>query len=119
MECNKCNNIFRCKSSLIKHQKSAKYCSKGEKQESLTVYLCEFCNKLLSSKRGLHSHTEICIEKFKQDLLEKDKIISDLTSLKIENISLKAELKVYKKISESSTKCVEEIAKQLPTIQKY
>ncbi len=49
MNCEFCKNKFVAKTSLIHHQKTAKYCLKLQGKNN-TLYTCEYCNKKLSTK---------------------------------------------------------------------
>ena len=75
MECDFCNKIFSCKSSLILHQKTAKYCLKLQGKINEEQFECEHCNKKFTVKQNLISHYGICKEKevnYKFEQREKD-----------------------------------------------
>ena len=85
MICNFCNKQFSNSWNLKNHQKTVKYCLEiqGLKKDD---FKCDFCFKNYSQKRELDRHLVNCIEK---KLLEKDAIISNLTSEKDKIISEK------------------------------
>ena len=56
MECNCCNKIFSCKSSLKLHQKTTKYCLKLQGKNEENNFECEYCNKIFTVKQNLTSH---------------------------------------------------------------
>ena len=144
MECQYCKKMFSTKSILKTHQNTAKFCLKlqGNLPDTLNMYVCTYCNESKTTKHSLGIHMNTCsansekvrnliasymtkIENLtiKNESLSSDniKLISQLsdkdeliTELKLE--AVRAELKVYKQLSESATNCVEEIAKQ-PKIQ--
>jgi len=108
MECEFCKKTLSTQSALNYHQKNAKYCLKLRNIKN-DKFICEWCNTAYAHKQGLDRHKKICkrkdkalIEQYKKDNIEKD----------IQIAKLQAELAIYKKMSESSTNCVEEIAKQ-------
>ena len=68
--CIYCKKEFSDKSTLVRHQKTAKFCLKLQKEQNNTditvvTYKCEFCNKELTSNYNLNYHLNICKEKFK------------------------------------------------------
>ena len=110
MECEHCRNKFESKQSLMHHKKTAKYCLElqGIKEK---LYICENCNKNISTKHRLLTHYQSCdkykeniiVNKYKKDIEnmllqieEKDKIIkkqeNQIKELqdKLENIAVKA-----------------------------
>jgi hypothetical protein len=113
IECKYCKNMFLCKTTLITHQKTAKYCL--SKRGKTTVYVCISCNKILSSEHRLQTHYNSCmkyqkteirtelikelnkdndilriqLEQLEERLTQKDEHIKELES-KLENIALKA-----------------------------
>ena len=56
--CTYCNTSFKTVSSLNLHKKKASYCLKiqGTKQTLTHNFKCDFCNKILTSKRNLEIH---------------------------------------------------------------
>jgi len=124
MECNFCNKIFSCKSSLTLHQKTAKYCLKLQGKINEEKFECEYCNKKFTVKQNLTSHYGICKEKevnykfeqrekqlikeFEIKLKEKD---NDINELKQKNAELQGRLYTLKEDHE----VFKEIAKQPKT----
>lgn len=103
MECKLCKNTFVSKTSLKHHQKTAKYCLKLQGNK-IKKYVCQSCNKDVSTKYRLQTHYQTC-ENFSKDKLkieyeqlleEKDILIDSLTKQiqqlqeTIENIAIKA-----------------------------
>lgn len=68
MKCKYCNNIFSCKTSLKHHQRTAKYCLKIQGKK-IKKYICESCNKDLSTKHRLQTHYQTC-DKYKKQKYE-------------------------------------------------
>lgn len=130
--CKYCNKKFVSNSVLKTHIKTAKYCIKiQEEKDSEEIgmnileedgFKCDFCDKILNSKRNLEVHQIKCktksnldyqkiindnnilkekLDKISNDNIEKDKII----------FSLKSQLEIYK----SDHECIQEIAKQPKT----
>jgi hypothetical protein len=58
-ECDFCGQIFSAKSSLVYHQRKAKYCLE-KRGISGTEFVCSFCDKNLTEKRLLQAHEEKC-----------------------------------------------------------
>ena len=46
MECQYCNKIFSVKSSLLHHQKTAKFCIKKRGIVDNEIYKCDHCNSI-------------------------------------------------------------------------
>ena len=91
--CQYCNKTLTSKCNLIRHQKTKKclniqvQLSQGNK-EIKAEYQCKYCNKILSTKDTLKMHDDICINKYKTFLDEKDKIIES-QKLEIEEFKIK------------------------------
>ena len=83
MKCEFCNNEFISKTSLIHHQKTAKYCILLQGIDKNTNFVCLKCNKKLSTQNRLYTHEQTCKKHMEdiirkeceQKLIEKDKII--------------------------------------------
>ena len=94
MNCEYCNTNFKNKSSLKYHQKNTKYCLEiqGKKQDK---FICNLCEKVLSSKQMLDHHQTICVKNKREINLEILSQENEETILKqkIEIINLKEQLK--------------------------
>ena len=92
-ECIHCKEIFKTNSSLLKHQKTAKYCLKIQ-GEKIIIFNCSAYKKVFTSNYNLHIHTISCkVLKYslhKKELLEKDKQIEEL-KIHIEKLETKLE----------------------------
>jgi len=83
MKCEFCSNEFISKTSLIHHQKTAKYCILIQGIDKNTNFVCLKCNKKLSTQNRLYTHEQTCKKHMEdiirkecdQKLIEKDKII--------------------------------------------
>jgi hypothetical protein len=79
--CEYCNTDFKTLSSLNLHKKKAIYCLKIQGKIPLNNILesfkCEFCNKMLTSKRNLDNHVCNIIE-LKKNIIELKENISQL-----------------------------------------
>jgi len=83
MKCEFCSNEFISKTSLIHHQKTAKYCILLQGIDKNTNFVCLKCNKKLSTQNRLYTHEQTCKKHMEdiirkeceQKLIEKDKII--------------------------------------------
>ena len=76
MECKYCKKIFKTKSILNHHQKTAKYCLKIQQESGLKIkelFKCEYCNKSLSQKVDLERHLITCSVKKEKIITEKYK----------------------------------------------
>ena len=95
--CEYCNTEFKNKSSLKYHQKNTKYCLEiqGKKQ---TNYICNLCDKVLSSKQKLEHHQTICVKNKREINLEILLQENEETILKqkIEIINLKKQEENHK-----------------------
>jgi hypothetical protein len=118
MECTHCKKNFTNKSTLTRHQKTAKFCIKLQKEteikenemrenerriEKTLRFICCACGRKLSSKQCLKGHLLVCEEyklikdeEIKKITLEKDAQIEKLDKQvsvlqdKLENIAVKA-----------------------------
>ena len=116
MECKFCKNEFKTSSILKTHQQSAKYCLKIQnKNDICKTFCCEECGTKLTSRQRLSTHLQSCSANtplVKEKISNLEKIIDNL---KIENIELKNQLKLYKELAERELDCIESIAKQPKT----
>jgi hypothetical protein len=112
MECEFCKNKFNSKYVLGNHQKRAKYCIEIQKKNGINneteLFKCQDCG-IEIAKNSKDRHLSVCKNKFinhikdlEQKIIEKDLLIFEL----------KSELKIYKKLSDRTQECIEEIAKQ-------
>ena len=101
--CEYCKNKLKNIMMLNKHQRVTKYClviqgkiedekkkkreardkierEKAEEKERRreTKFTCEYCKVKLSSKNSLFGHIDICLEKYKKIILDKEKEINDV-----------------------------------------
>jgi hypothetical protein len=116
MECTYCKNTFSNNNSLICHQKTAKYCLEMQGIKKNT-YMCDSCDKILSTKNRLLTHYISCIKHNqknnnvsfnmeKQQLLEKIQTLESLLTKKdehIEKLESKLENLAIKAIQKSTT----------------
>ena len=70
MECQYCHKIFKFGSTLLHHQKTAKYCIEKQGKNN-TNFKCEFCSKILTTNNRLLTHLEICKKKLKSDCIKE------------------------------------------------
>ena len=59
-DCKYCKHTFSTKSSLITHQKSAKYCLKIQNTTPKDKYTCEGCKSIFYRVHHLNTHREKC-----------------------------------------------------------
>jgi hypothetical protein len=71
-ECRYCQKKFKLSSTLLHHQKTAKYCI--EKQGKINDdFKCDFCHKTLTTHNRLLTHLQVCKKKMNNDISnEKD-----------------------------------------------
>ena len=66
--CEYCKKDFSSSGNLAKHQKTAKYCIKIQKEQCenivTTQYTCDLCNKDFSSKHRLECHKISCSSRY-------------------------------------------------------
>ena len=85
MNCEFCNTEFKTKTSLIHHQKTAKYCIILQGTETNPNFTCLKCNKKLSTQNRLYTHEQTCKKHIEdiirkeceQKVIEKDRVIED------------------------------------------
>ena len=106
MDCKYCKNKFTVKATLIHHQKTAKYCLELQGQK-LKLYVCDSCNKDVSTKHRLLTHYQSC-DKYKEN------IISNKYKKDFENLILQIEEK--DKIIEKQEKQIKELQDKLENI---
>jgi hypothetical protein len=76
--CSYCNHTFSTKTSLISHQKTAKYCLKIQASEGIDIkflFTCDFCSKILSQQIDLDRHQLKCSSKKEADNNNKHELI--------------------------------------------
>ena len=96
MECEFCKKIFKIKSVLITHQKTAKYCLKLQCKDSDIEYKC-VCDKVFNRKSHLTSHQKICsVKNYVFKIEEKDKIIEEKDDI-IKNIIIEKDATIKNK----------------------
>jgi hypothetical protein len=102
--CNFCNTGFTTQYSLIKHQKTARYCIKLQKNQNTVgntlpvesiqlnnneniIINCEFCNKEFTIKSNLKTHYSTCVLKREYDIKKEisDKFLKEIEELKLNN----------------------------------
>ena len=127
LTCHFCDNNFKTKYLLNKHQTQAKYClllqeSKNSEEIIKSFVTCTFCNKNFSSST-FNRHDSTCKKKNQFLLNQKDQEIA-MMKMKAENadeiamLKIKAEIgSIYKESAERAQATIEEIAKK-PTYQK-
>jgi hypothetical protein len=72
MECQYCNKNFTVKSSLIHHQKTAKFCIKKQNILVSDTYKCNYCSKILSTQSRLQTHIKICKTRLQDEKNKED-----------------------------------------------
>ena len=102
--CNFCNSTFTTKSYLNYHQKNTKYCLEKQGINGCKNFVCQYCNKQLSSEKRLKTHYNTCkqyefttlklkyedqIRFLKEELKKKEKSIRELQD-KLENVAIQA-----------------------------
>lgn len=128
--CEYCSKELTSQVSLVRHQKTTKYCLKIQQKNNKNIkieqqkFICRFCDKNFASKQKLNIHLEkSCPNKLNKilsdnesKLIEKDEIIEkqkeDISNLEKKVIELEAKLEIYKEQGEKSFEVVEQIAKQ-------
>ena len=106
--CIYCKKEFSDKSTLVRHQKTAKFCLKLQKEQNNTditvvTYKCEFCNKELTSNYNLNYHLNICKEKFKVEKQVEKQADKNIEEMKEEMEKIKQEMEKLKNSNLSST----------------
>ena len=68
--CEFCKSEFSTTKALKQHQKIAKYCLL-QRGEDNTIYKCDTCGKVISTKHRLKTHKETCVQHREQTLISK------------------------------------------------
>ena len=93
--CEYCKNKFNNNSNLLKHQRVTKYClikqgkidnenekKRAEREEKEkkreNKFRCEYCNVKLTTRVNYCGHLDICLEKYKKIIKEKEKMIEEM-----------------------------------------
>ena len=105
--CNFCNTDFDKKSSLTRHQTTARFCLKLQETNNTKIekrlFECESCKKELTSKPRLEYHINICKEKKKLDIQKLTQTDNQkYTDLQLQINQLKKELEETKTRSASN-----------------
>ena len=68
-KCDFCNKVFETKQTLIRHQKTAKFCLKIQNKDNdiHSDKTCDYCDKVFTRKERLLSHLKICKNKKNED----------------------------------------------------
>jgi|UniRef100_A0A6C0J240 hypothetical protein len=90
-----------------------KFLEEDDEEEENKGLTCDYCNKSFSSKQRYKTHQDICIEKYKKEILNLNLIINDLKLN--ENIIL--ELKIENKLLRESNLGLNSSYKQLLELQ--
>lgn len=107
--CNFCNKKYATISSLNHHQKSAKFCLELQKKiDNIetkivpSIYNCEYCEKIFTTKFSLSKHIDICDNRINQDKVNdqikelkliEEQYLKEKSELEKQNITLQHELK--------------------------
>ena len=86
MNCEYCDATFKTKSSLIYHQKTAKYCVKLRPEYVPEKYECELCNKTFILKDSYTKHQVSCgnsevLKRLRREINDKNAQIMKLETL--------------------------------------
>ena len=97
MECKYCGKILATKESLVRHQKTIKYCLLLQ-DKTISQFKCDGCGKSLSNKYSLAIHQKNC-KAVKQSTPEesKDRIIEHLREKIIEKDTALEKLETHVK----------------------
>jgi len=118
--CEYCDKTLASYNSLYTHQKRAKYCLKIQCEkgsiEKISYLTCKDCNKHFTTKRERQNHVEICLEKYKKENEElkrmNEELKKDNESLKLEKAKTQVYKDLFTNLSDKTTDCLHEIAKQ-------
>ena len=72
MDCTYCQKSFSTKGSLAIHQKTAKFCLKLQGKNEESSFICSNCNKAFTQKISLSDHLDVCKERYKKLLDQKE-----------------------------------------------
>ena len=102
IKCEYCKKEYNSKYILQKHQRTTKKCLKIqeeinnknlENQEIICIsYNCEYCEKIFTTKQAKDKHVINCTKKWKQEIINKDKIIDDVNCKYLEILNKNTEL---------------------------
>ena len=88
MICEYCKHNYYDKSTLKKHQKTSKFCIRLQIEKNQTIFsndkfICNFCNKELTTKQSLDRHINVCKSKKNNEdsKIEKlEKLVNELNN---------------------------------------
>ncbi len=122
-ECKYCRSILATKSSLNNHQKTTRRCLDTREIKN-TTHICEYCDKIFTTKQMLTAHFSICEKKKNNDIEEEHKAeiknIEDKYKVEIKYILERheSEIKTLDKEIELLRERVKELLKMLKDEQK-
>lgn len=70
--CTYCNNEFKTKCALTRHQQTAKYCLKLRGESASESYTCKVCKRNFTRKNGYEQHIAKCKHVKRIDILESE-----------------------------------------------
>jgi hypothetical protein len=97
LDCEYCKKSFATPYTLLNHQKKAQFCLKlqGKTETKFRIeedFICDICEKTLSTKQSLTNHKNICIKK------NIDIVLKQNDELKLVNANLKETVKEKNKL---------------------
>ena len=125
-DCKFCKKQFSSKSNLIHHQNNARYCKELQKNSDLDIennienikFICEYCNKDFSSNHRYKKHLDICLEKYKKNIIDLKLDLQNMSDNLAETNKTLYELQVENKILKQNTPNLEsESQKHLTELQ--
>lgn len=117
MECEHCKKILSNKYNLERHKSKCKLASSSYKPEFIPIFICTGCNNIYKSSVCHSKHVICCPEYlkkyYKEQLAEKDKIITEKDKVITEKEKVIAE---KEKVIAEKDKIIADIAKQPRTV---
>ena len=115
LKCDFCNKVFETKQTLIRHQKTAKFCLKIQNNNNNihSDKTCDYCDKVFTRKERLLSHLKICKNKKNEDLELENRIQNYENKLEQKNEIIE----IYKKQADDYKKQLDDYKKQVDDLQ--
>ena len=111
--CDICFTVFKSKSSLYNHKRTAKYCLKMQNKEN-DKYQCEYCDKKFTTKYSLELHCMNC--NARKELENKENYNNHKRQLKEQENKHKQQLKEMEEKYEIKIKDLQNQIKELATL---
>lgn len=109
--CEFCDSAFSRKSTLINHQKTAKFCLELQGKEN-DKYVCSYCNKKLTTKNTYNIHILNCKQKIQENtssiMNHNEQLLKEVEDLKESNLMIQKDFEQKFLLQENKIKSYQE-----------